>query len=392
MSLLVFHMEKYKRDAVRGIQSHNQRERKSASNPDIDYDRSGLNYDLHNSGPADFGKVIDQRIGQLVLNKKIRHDAVYMCGLMVSSDSEFFKKLSPNETRRFFGAAYEYLSDFVGKENVISAVVHLDETTPHMHFAHVPVTHDGRLAANKIYDRKDETLARLHDGLSARLKEYGFKIERGGRGKGKVHLNTKEFKEQREALKDLDAQAEAKRQELASTQTELNQALAHLRELSEQAREAELILQQEPEPPKPTMLNYKSVCDGHVQRLEILKKALADKRAIEDRNRKLEASHKAIASELKVLRMKDSLDEMEKSQAVQDARKELQRVEDEKRQLKAALAEAREFINQPEVQAMYEKYQARQQERTQARAQEAPLAPPRAPQPEEQRPGVSMGR
>ena len=280
MSLLVFHMEKYKREAVRGIQSHNQRERKSASNPDIDYDRSGLNYDLHNSGPVDFGKVIDERIGQLVLNKKIRHDAVYMCGLMVSSDSEFFKKLGPNETRRFFQAAYEYLSDFVGKENVISAVVHLDETTPHLHFAHVPVTQDGRLAANKIYDRKDETLVRLHDGLSARLKEYGFKIERGGRGKGKVHLNTKEFKEQREALKDLDAQAEAKRQELASTQTELDQALAHLRELSEQAKEAESILQQEPEPPKPTLLYYKAVCDGHGQRLDLFKKTLGANRAI----------------------------------------------------------------------------------------------------------------
>ena len=145
MSLLVFHMEKYKREAVRGIQSHNQRERKSASNPDIDYDRSGLNYDLHNSGPADFGKVIDERIGQLVLNKKIRHDAVYMCGLMVSSDSEFFKKFGPNETRRFFQTAYDYLADFVGKENIISAVVHLDETTPHLHFAHVPVTNHVQL-------------------------------------------------------------------------------------------------------------------------------------------------------------------------------------------------------------------------------------------------------
>lgn len=243
MSLLVFHMEKYKRDAVRGIQSHNQRERKSASNPDIDYTRSGLNYDLHNGQPVDFGKVIDERIGQLVLNKKIRHDAVYMCGLMVTSDSEFFKKLSANETRRFFQVAYDYLADFVGKENIISAVVHLDETTPHLHFAHVPVTKDGRLAANKIYGRKDETLSRLHDGLSSCLKQYSFKIERGGRGQGKVHLNTKEFKERREALKELDTQTEAKRHELVATQTELDQALAHLRELSEQAREAEAILQ-----------------------------------------------------------------------------------------------------------------------------------------------------
>lgn len=43
MSYLVLHMEKFKKEAVRVIQSHNQRERKSRSNPDIDYGRSGLN-------------------------------------------------------------------------------------------------------------------------------------------------------------------------------------------------------------------------------------------------------------------------------------------------------------------------------------------------------------
>ena len=47
MSTLVLHMSKFKKDAVRGIQSHNRRERESHSNPDIDYSRSAGNYDLH---------------------------------------------------------------------------------------------------------------------------------------------------------------------------------------------------------------------------------------------------------------------------------------------------------------------------------------------------------
>ncbi|MDL2259682.1 hypothetical protein LJB99_02235 [Deltaproteobacteria bacterium OttesenSCG-928-K17] len=101
-------------------------------------------------------------------------------------------------------------------------------------------------------------------------------------------MNTKEFREQCEALKELDARSEAKRQELAATQTERDRALAHLRELSEQAKEAEDILQQEPAPPKPTVLNYKAVCDGRVQRLKLLKKPQADKRVIKDCNRKFE--------------------------------------------------------------------------------------------------------
>lgn len=40
MSYLVLHMDKFKKEAVRGIQSHNRRERESYSNPDIDYQRS----------------------------------------------------------------------------------------------------------------------------------------------------------------------------------------------------------------------------------------------------------------------------------------------------------------------------------------------------------------
>lgn len=46
MSTLVLHMDKFKKDAIRGIQSHNRRERESHSNPDIDYSRSAGNYDL----------------------------------------------------------------------------------------------------------------------------------------------------------------------------------------------------------------------------------------------------------------------------------------------------------------------------------------------------------
>ena len=46
MSTLVLHMDKFKKDAINGIQSHNRRERESHSNPDIDYSRRAENYDL----------------------------------------------------------------------------------------------------------------------------------------------------------------------------------------------------------------------------------------------------------------------------------------------------------------------------------------------------------
>ena len=160
MSYLVLHMDKFKKEAVRGIQSHNERERESHSNPDIDYERSGHNYDLHEPAADNYAQAIQNRIDDLLLVKAVRKDAVCMCGLIVSSDSAFFEKLSPEDTRRFFEESKSFLTEFVGAKNVISAMVHMDEKTPHMHFLHVPVTPDGRLSAKTIYTR--ESLRKRH--------------------------------------------------------------------------------------------------------------------------------------------------------------------------------------------------------------------------------------
>ena len=68
MSYIVLHMDKFKKEAVRGIQSHNNRERESRSNPDIDYQRSAGNYDLHGQA-ADYAQAIQNRIDDLLLVK-----------------------------------------------------------------------------------------------------------------------------------------------------------------------------------------------------------------------------------------------------------------------------------------------------------------------------------
>lgn len=201
MSYLVLHMDKFKKEAIRGIQSHNRRERESHSNPDIYYDRSAANYELHESASTNYAEAIQNRIDDLLLVKAVRKDAVRMCGIIVSSDSAFFQKLSPEDTRRFFEESKAFLTGFVGAENVISAMVHMDEKTPHMHFLHVPLTPDGRLNANTIYTR--QSLRKLQSELPAHLQRRGFPIERGVEqtpGSAKKHLDTREFKQQQEAL------------------------------------------------------------------------------------------------------------------------------------------------------------------------------------------------
>lgn len=72
MSYLVLHMDKFKKEAVRGILSHNRRERESYSNPDIDYDRSAANYELHEAASSNYAEAIQNRIDELLLVKAVR--------------------------------------------------------------------------------------------------------------------------------------------------------------------------------------------------------------------------------------------------------------------------------------------------------------------------------
>lgn len=81
MSYLVLHMDKFKKEAARGIQSHNRRERESHSNPDIDYDRSAANYELHESASSNYAEAIQNRIDDLLLVKAVRKDPCACAGL-----------------------------------------------------------------------------------------------------------------------------------------------------------------------------------------------------------------------------------------------------------------------------------------------------------------------
>ena len=288
MSYLVLHMDKFKKEAVRGIQSHNNRERESHSNPDINYERSSHNYDLHEPVAVNYSEAIQNRIDDLLLVKAVRKDAVQMCGLIVSSDREFFWKIGPEETRRFFEESKSFLTEFVGAENVISAMVHMDEKTPHMHFLHVPVTPDGRLNAKNIYTR--ESLKKLQTELPKYLQSRGFDLQRGVEqepGSAKKHLNTREFKQQKEALHNLENEAREITRDALKLVGEMGEAkkkeaelLERLQSYEQQAQDAEKTLSEQHEIPQASMFNYKSALETAQVIIESQKKVLAAKSII----------------------------------------------------------------------------------------------------------------
>ena len=150
MSFGICRVQKIKGAAgVVGLQLHNRREREhSNSNPDIDRNRSALNYSLTDNRTMNYNKLIDERLKQAYKGKKaIRKDAVRMCEMLFTSDGEFFNRISEQEQRQFFLDCFEFAAQRYGRENIIAATVHLDEATPHLHLDFVPLTPDGRLSA-----------------------------------------------------------------------------------------------------------------------------------------------------------------------------------------------------------------------------------------------------
>ena len=70
----------------------------------------------------------------------MRRDSVMMVETLITASPEFMNSLPPEEQKEYFTRALEFLSERVGKQNILSAVVHMDEKTPHMHLCFVPIT------------------------------------------------------------------------------------------------------------------------------------------------------------------------------------------------------------------------------------------------------------
>lgn len=204
-------MEKYKRADVVGIERENERNEnyKSTRNPQIDKSKTRLNY---HTVPYEkkYLSFIDERIKQLSPKRKIKDDAVLITSFILGSDKEFFDRITAEQQKRFFDDCTEFFAERYGKENIVSAVVHLDESTPHLHFNLMPVT-GGRLCAKELFDRA--ALRELQTNFYEVVgKKYGLK--RGKEGSTAKHLDTVAFK-----TKKMTEAAEEKIREAEEAQT-----------------------------------------------------------------------------------------------------------------------------------------------------------------------------
>lgn len=181
MPYAILRFEKRKGGPASALEKHHERKKEQyASNPDIDLSRSYLNYHLVAPQQKYYAE-IQSRIEKAQRENpkcKVRKDSIKFIDTIVTATPEFLAEMSPEQVRRYFQWALEFLEREVGRENIFSAVVHMDERNPHMHLCFVPLTKDNRLSAKEVMGNRNKLIEwqdKFHDYMAEEFPE----LERG---------------------------------------------------------------------------------------------------------------------------------------------------------------------------------------------------------------------
>lgn len=229
MSFSICRIAKIKSSGVTGIQIHDRREKGiSHTNEDIDWNKTHENINLLEQQEK-FRTVVKNRIDELNLNRAVRKDATVMVQCLITSDSTFFDKMNKDQQVEFFKKSYDFIKDRYGEKNMVSAIIHFDERTPHMHVNFVPVTKDNRLSARDLFSPKQ--LRELQDDFNKYINDKGYDLERGKLDSKKKHLNVQEYKLETkfEELKNRESELDKKIKDLESERDTLKNDLNALK-------------------------------------------------------------------------------------------------------------------------------------------------------------------
>lgn len=205
MSYAIIRNTKYKRENLKGIYRHNERRNKNYSNANIDKEKSYLNYSIK-FPQYSYEKEFDLMREKYKLKGQIKVVSNIACEYIITSDKEFFETIGEEETKRYFETAYQFVTQYkdLGEQYIMSAKVHMDEETPHMHLIFLPVVHTtdkkgnaiDKLACSEFWKEKD-SYRRLQDAFYQYMTSHNFELERGvpKEETGREHIDIKKYKE-----------------------------------------------------------------------------------------------------------------------------------------------------------------------------------------------------
>ena len=185
ISYQVVRIEQFNKGSLGKIGGETERTSKHHRNEDIDSERTPLNLYFKKS---DGGLTAQWKKTMNELNATFREKkkSVAFEGMIITSDTEFFERFgwkkgedTPYAVMEFFNRCYEFALQEIGykgtDKNILSAVIHLDEKTPHLQLYYIPIVDT---AKKKVYEKgADGKVLRNEKGSPVQKKdEHGKSV------------------------------------------------------------------------------------------------------------------------------------------------------------------------------------------------------------------------
>lgn len=204
MSYAIIRNERYTSSNLGLLYRHNERKNTNYSNKDIIRQNSINNYSIKSCNTTYLNR-FNQLKEQYDLKGQINKTSNIVCEYIITSDKDFFDSIGEDETKRYFETAFKFVASYkgLGEEFIISAKVHMDEQTPHMHLIFIPVVHIldtksgqsiNKVACSEFWKGKN-SYKYLQDNFYSYMTKSGFNLDRGKEDKERTHILTKDYKE-----------------------------------------------------------------------------------------------------------------------------------------------------------------------------------------------------
>ena len=242
------HLTKYTKGQLPHLLKHDSRAKDRNGeyirfgNQEIDTSRTHLNYNLHerNDGLSDY-EYIKQRGEKYLAKNVVNRSNVNWAGSWVITLPESLREAPEEAQKKFFIVAHDFLVRRYGYENIVSAYVHNDESTPHMHAKITPVIWDRekqkyRHSAKDMFDKGE--LYEFHQHLARRMEqEFGFDVGVVDKGKDKTkRLPNKSVEELKAETRKLNEIKSRMIEEASQKEEEIKALKQEKRELQDRNR------------------------------------------------------------------------------------------------------------------------------------------------------------
>lgn len=353
-SSISLHFEKHK-GSTGGLQRHNEREPgQRHSNKNIKPDRTKDNIFLKPKDDRTYGERVEDRLEAGYRGTKaVRKDAVKMVEATVQLGGDITKESEETQIEAL-KEAYEQLKEMYGEENIISAVIHVDETTPHLHCDFVPLTKRGNLSAKDVIGDKKKmrrTQEKFLEAMQERVPRAKFarlepeKAQFNGLDQKLYEKMTASIKEREDKLCDREDYIEDQEIKLENKEDQLKQLEATLnakeqaliaRERRIEKAEDSIVFDRDEITRKEQRLAERA------QELREREDATADTASkLAEKTRELNLKTEDLDGREEALKRAEGLAEARRAQELENARKEAERIrEDAREEAKGIIARA----------------------------------------------------